>query len=64
VGSEDKTLVKDEVANMILSLRLGDRDHMDQGYIDRLIKTIAESGKSFDEVWIATPYSFVPLEER
>jgi len=49
---------------MILSLRLGDRDHMDQGYIDRLIKTIAESGKSFDEVWIATPYSFVPLEER
>ena len=48
---------------MILSLRLGDKDHMEQAYIDRLIKTIAESGKPFDEVWIATPYSFVPLEE-
>ncbi len=48
---------------MVLSLRLGDKDNADQVYIDRLIKAIMESGKPFDEVWIATPYRFVPLEE-
>lgn len=48
---------------MLLSLRLGENDHKNSKYIDRLIETLKESGNAFDEVWIASSYGLLSIEQ-
>ncbi len=48
---------------MILSLRLGGTMHNDQIYIDRLLESLKQCGNCFDEVWIATSYGLLSVEQ-
>ena len=48
---------------MILSLRLGGTMHRDQSYIDRLLESLKRCGNCFDEVWIATSYGLLSVEQ-
>ena len=48
---------------MIFSLRLGDTAHLNQNYIDELIMTLKDSGGCFDEIWLASSYGLLSIEQ-
>ncbi len=49
---------------MLYSLRIGGADHTKPEYIKRLIAALSECGVVFDEVWLATNYGFLSVEEH
>lgn len=49
---------------MLYSLRIGGQDHTKPEYIKRLTAALTECGGVFDEVWLATNYGFLSVEEH
>ncbi len=49
---------------MLYSLRIGGADHTKPEYIKRLTSVLSECGGVFDEVWLATNYGFLSVEEH
>ena len=49
---------------MLYSLRIGGHDHTKTEYIKRLIEALRECGGVFDEVWLATNYGFLSVEDH
>lgn len=48
---------------MLLSLRLGEKNHLNQDYIDQLLETLDRTGNCFDEAWIASSYGLLSVEQ-
>ena len=48
---------------MIFSLRLGKESHSEPIFIDELIKTLGECGNCIDEVWLASSYGLLSVEQ-
>jgi len=48
---------------MVISLRLGSTQHMDHEYINELTKSISKFKGCVDEVWFATSYGLLTIEQ-